>query len=457
MGRKSKLIIIFASTFFITFVLGIVLLFGYASVLQNKSDSSKESLMANTEMSATSETNASEEEPANQKKQSDVQDTMAGNSVKMNEETALPGAGAGTLAQSANSKVDEEKQDSDSSIKPEAELELKVETNEDDETKKKEKHAVLAFAGDVCFHDAFSNMGTLVSRGGKIQNVISQDLLDEMLGADVFMVNNEFPYSRRGTPIPEKMFTFRSKPENVKYLEQMGVDIVGIANNHAFDHGEEAFLDTMDTLDEAGIARVGGGHDLDEASKPYFFEVDGIKIGYLAATQIERNGNPDTKGATENSAGVLRCFSEKELNHFLDVTEKAKQECDFLVVFIHWGTESTDVLDWAQPYQADLISKAGADIIVGAHPHVLQGIDVVNNVPVIYSLGNYWFNSKTVDTMLLKVCINQDGLEQISLIPALQSNCTTTRLCDDQKERVLTYLQSLSPNIHIDSNGIMTW
>ena len=315
----------------------------------------------------------------------------------------------------------------------------------------------LTFGGDICFHDPFANMGALAQRGGSIESCISADLLEQMRGSDICMVNNEFPYSDRGTPIPEKTFTFRSKPENVNLLHEMGVDIVSLANNHAYDHGEVALLDTLDILAAANINYVGAGRNLEEASLASCFEINGVKIAVLAATQIERLDTPDTKGATENSAGVLRCFSEKELEHFLGVVEATKEKCDVLIVYIHWGTENTDVLDWAQPYQADLISKAGADLIVGAHPHCLQGLDSMNGVPVIYSLGNYWFNSKPLDTALLKVVVEKEGVESVQILPARQQDCATSMLYEGEKQRVLDYLQSLSPNVVLDQDGYMTW
>ncbi|MBQ8526977.1 MAG: CapA family protein [Lachnospiraceae bacterium] len=315
----------------------------------------------------------------------------------------------------------------------------------------------LTFGGDICFHDPFANMGSLAMRGGSIESCIDAALLSEMRQADICMVNNEFPYSNRGTPIPEKAFTFRSKPENVKLLHEMGVDIVSLANNHAYDHGEIALLDTLDILEGAGVKYVGAGRDLKEASEASYFEINGVKIAIVAATQIERLDTPDTKGATENSPGVLRCFTESELNHFLEVVGETKKNCDVLIVYIHWGTENTDELDWAQPYQAQLISGAGADLIVGAHPHCLQGLDSVNGVPVIYSLGNYWFNSKTVDTALLKVTAGVDGVKAVQILPAIQRDCSTAMLYDGEKQRVLDYLQSLSPNITLDSEGFMSW
>ncbi len=369
---------------------------------------------------------------------------------------------AETVAMSEEVQTDVSQEVTEPVAKDELVMEEETPEKAEDETVVEEIPEVsgevtLTFGGDICFHDPFANMGALMQRGGSIESCISADLLREMRQSDICMVNNEFPYSDRGTPIPEKTFTFRSKPENVKLLHEMGVDIVSLANNHAYDHGESALLDTLDILEEADVKYVGAGRNLEEASRASYFEINGVKIAILAATQIERLDTPDTKGATESSAGVLRCFTENELEHFLECVTEVKASCDVLIVYIHWGTENTDVLDWAQPYQADLISKAGADLIVGAHPHCLQGLDSVNGVPVIYSLGNYWFNSKPLDTALLKVVIERGGVKTVQIVPARQQDCSTSMLYDGEKQRVLNYMQSLSPNVTLDQDGFMSW
>ena len=89
-------------------------------------------------------------------------------------------------------------------------------------------------------------------------------------------------------------------------MGEMGVDLVSLANNHAYDYGEQAFLDTMDILREAGITYMGAGRDLNEARRPVYYIINNMKIAFVAATQIERLDNPDTRGATETSAGVFR-------------------------------------------------------------------------------------------------------------------------------------------------------
>lgn len=315
------------------------------------------------------------------------------------------------------------------------------------------EEVTLAFGGDFLFDPAYSIMVHLLQRPNGIHDSISEDLMQEMQNADILMLNNEFPYSNRGTPTEEKQFTFRAKPEYADILHEMGVDIVSLANNHAYDHGEIALLDTFETLENIGIPYVGAGRNLQEAVKPVYFIANDMKIAIVSATQIERLDNPDTKEATETSAGVFRCWNPSRL---LEVVAEAKENSDFVIVYIHWGTENTDELDWAQLDQAPKIVKAGADLIIGAHPHCLQPVQYVDGVPVVYSLGNFWFNSKQVDTGLVKVSINEQGIKSLQFLPALQKDCKTSLLYGSEKERVLEYMRSISPEITIDENGYIS-
>ena len=309
---------------------------------------------------------------------------------------------------------------------------------------------VLAFAGDVSFAEGYANMGSLAQRGNDIRACFDEGMLQVMENADIFMVNNEFPYTDRGTPTTNKTYTFRSKPENVKYLYDLGVDMVSIANNHIYDYGEVSLLDTLTTLQDAAMPYAGGGENLEDAIKPVYFIANDIKIAYVCATQIERLDNPDTVGATENSAGVFRCWNNDTV---LDVIKEAKKNSDYVIAYIHWGTEMQETPDWAQLDQAQALAGAGADLIVGDHPHCLQQMTYVKNVPVIYSLGNFWFNSKTQDTGILQVTIDTEGTKNIQFIPALQSNCRTTLQTGTEKERALDYMRNLSPDVSIDEDG----
>lgn len=312
----------------------------------------------------------------------------------------------------------------------------------------------ITFAGDILFDENYAVMARVAQNGGDITYGIDPDLIREMKSADIMMLNNEFPYSDRGEPLEDKQFTFRAKPSAADYLNELGVDIVSLANNHAYDYGEAAFLDTLDTLEDAGIVYVGAGHNLEEARKPVCYIINNVKIAIISATQIERLDNPDTKGATDSSAGVFRCWNGSNL---LETVREAKENNDFVIAYLHWGTENETAIDWAQEKQAAEVAEAGADLIIGDHTHCLQQISIVKGVPVIYSIGNFWFNSKTLDTGMIKVTLGEDGMQSCQFIPCLQSGSRTTLLQGEEKKRVIDYMQSISPGVKIDEEGYVTW
>jgi len=221
-------------------------------------------------------------------------------------------------------------------------------------------------------------------------------------------------------------------------LEEMGTDLVALANNHVFDYGEEALLDTTARLQDAGIPYVGGGANIEEAKRPVFFIINGLKIGFVGASNAEKLRY--TPQATEN----------------IDAIQKASKECDYLIAYIHWGTEDSNYLNALQQKMGREFLNSGADIVVGGHPHVLQGMEYVNGKPIIYSLGDFWFNSETKYTGLLQLHITMDGLAEMSFVPALQTNYTTQYIkAPEKQEKLYQFLEDLSINIEIDSNGII--
>ena len=312
----------------------------------------------------------------------------------------------------------------------------------------------MGFAGDILFDTNYAVGDAFRKAGNTAEGIIGQSLLEKMRGVDIMMVNNEFPYSDGGTPTEGKAFTFRASPSTASILGTMGVDIVGLANNHAYDFGEQAFLDTMTTLGNNGIVYSGAGRNIAEASHPvYYLTSNGMKIAIISATQIERGDHPDTKGATESSPGVFRCLNDALL---LEKVREARERNAYVVVFIHWGTESTTEIDYLQRDQAKEIAQAGANLIIGDHPHVLQKIDYVSGVPVVYSLGNYIFNSRTLDTCMIVTTLHKDGAVNLQFVPAIQSGCTVHEATGTEYTRILNEMAAMSPGIHIDGNGYIS-
>ncbi len=312
----------------------------------------------------------------------------------------------------------------------------------------------LLFAGDVGFADGYAILGNIKARGGNIESAFDAETLDFMRSADIFMINNEFTFTDRGVPIEEKTYTFRCSPEFSRFYKDMGVDIVSLANNHVYDFGEVSLTDTIDTLNNCNVAFVGAGLNRTEAMKPAYYIVNDTCISIVSATQIERVDRPDTKGATDTTPGTFRCWYDDTV---LEVIKEAKAHSDYCIAYIHWGTELEEVPDWAQLELAPKLAEAGADAIIGDHPHILQRIDYIGDTPVIYSLGNYLFNSKTLDTGLMELNINMgDGSLHARFVPCIQSACRTCLATGTEKARILSYLSSISPGVYIDEEGWIT-
>lgn len=312
----------------------------------------------------------------------------------------------------------------------------------------------MGFAGDILFDTGYAAGDAFKRAGNTAEGVIGQSLLDKMRSVDIMMVNNEFAYSNGGSPTEGKTYTFRANPETAAILNTMGVDIVGLANNHAYDFGREAFLDTMTALKNVGVVYAGAGTNIEEASHPvYYITENGMKVAIICATQIERLDNPDTRGATEDSPGVFRCLNDSLL---LDKVREARDRNAYVVVFIHWGTESTKEIDYLQRDQAKEIADAGANLIIGTHPHVLQKIDYVNGVPVVYSTGNYIFNSKTLDTCLIIATLHKNGSTNLQFVPAVQIGCTVKEATGTEYARIIGDMKAMSPGVSIDDNGYIS-
>lgn len=316
----------------------------------------------------------------------------------------------------------------------------------------KEKNQIsISVAGDLCLTED----GFVIDHYDKVNGLkecISPEILEITNGTDIFYVNHEYTISDRGAPLEGKFYTFRAKPERMSILQEMGTDIVSLANNHVYDYGPDALYDTADLLEKAGIPYVGGGRNIEEAMRPVYMIVNGIKIGFVGASNGERIKY--TPQATETTPGILRAYDTTEYNK---VIQNASKKCDYLIAYIHWGTEDSNYLNEDQKRWGREFLASGADIVIGGHPHVLQGIEYVDGKPIIYSLGDFWFNHETKYTGLLKLNINLEGLQEMSFVPCLQTGFTTQYLSEPEKQQKLyEFLEELSPNVKIDENGVIS-
>lgn len=312
------------------------------------------------------------------------------------------------------------------------------------------KEATITIAGDICFHEDGYVMD-YYDTVNDLEACISPNVLRLMQDADVFYLNHEYCIGTSGTPTTQKTYRFQAKPERMDILKEMGTDLVCLANNHVFDYGEEAMIETCDLLDEAQIQYVGGGRNFDEATKPAYFDVNGLRIGFVAASNAEVHRY--TPQATETSPGILLAY---EMDPYLEVVRKAAQQCDYLIAYMHWGTEDSNYLNEQQQAEGRQLLEAGADIVVGGHPHVLQGMEYVDGKPIVYSLGDFWFNKDTKYTGLLQLQIDENGLKEMSFVPCLQTEYRVEYLDEkSEQEELYQFLEDLSIDVEIDENGII--
>ena len=305
------------------------------------------------------------------------------------------------------------------------------------------ENATIIFAGDVLIAEA---MEQYYDTEG-VERLVSEELLAEMKNADICMVNNEFQFSTRGTPMEDKQFTFRTDPKYVQVMLDMGVDIVSLANNHSLDFGTEALQDTFAALDDAGILYAGAGDTKERAEELQIIEVNGLKIGFLAATRVI----PVSQWNVEfRQPGLFTAYDDARL---VECVEAAKKECDFLTVYIHWGIEREAHPQYYQTATAKNCFDAGADLVIGAHPHVLQGIEFMDGKPVFYSLGNYIFAQTIARTALVKVEVQPDGEATYSLIPAYAEDGQTKMFEGEEAVELFDYMNEISPRAFIDEMG----
>ena len=235
----------------------------------------------------------------------------------------------------------------------------------------------LIFAGDIMLDDG---PGRLIAAGG--DPLASFDAI--LKQADYRIGNLEVPVATGGKANANKIYTFRAAPATLRVL-QGRFDAVSLANNHSGDYGQSAFLETMSLLDAAGIRHFGGGRNLSEAHRPLWIEKKGLKIAVLGYNEYKPRSfeaGPDWPGIawSEDSRVVA------------DIRAARKAGADLIIPFMHWGWERERLADTRQRQLARLMIDAGADAVVGGHPHVTQDTEYYRGKPVIYSLGNFVFD-----------------------------------------------------------------
>src|SRR5260221_1585698 len=204
---------------------------------------------------------------------------------------------------------------------------------------------------------------------------------------DVTVGNLECVVSTLGSAIPGKQFTFEANPIGFQRLADAGYDIVSVANNHSGDFGKDAFVDMITNLPVNGITPLGGGISHAQAHLPVVRHVHATTLGFLAYCEI----GPEDFAATESVPG----HAWLTIDALSADIAYARPLCDFLIVFTHWGVEYEVVETGHQQDLAHAAVDAGADLVVGCHPHVIQPSETYKGKLIVYSLGNFVFDYMT--------------------------------------------------------------
>lgn len=268
----------------------------------------------------------------------------------------------------------------------------------------------LAFVGDILLGEGLA--GIMAKRGDDYPWEHVAPILKQ---ADLAIGNLETAVTTGGQPEPDKQFTFRSRPSTLAGAARAGIDILSLANNHSRDFGPEALLETIRHVEEAGMKPVGAGADLAQAIRPALVEVGGLKLAFLGFSRVI----PETHWvAWEGNPGVAPGWDPKVVGQ---AVADARKEADAVILLIHWGEELKDQPRPADAELAEMLLRQGATLIIGHHPHVLQGIAFRDSKLVAYSLGNFIFpttpRSINQETGILEVTLTRSGVTEARLTP----------------------------------------
>ncbi len=285
------------------------------------------------------------------------------------------------------------------------------------------EQASLVFVGDIML-DRGVEAVVNKSEGGNFNALFKNSYFIE--SATLAFANLEGPVSDKGYDL-QNLYSFRMVPRVIDALKNAGFDAVSVANNHIGDWGRAAFEDTLTRLGTAGILAVGGGFNKDDARKVKVKDVNGLKIGYLGFTDV----GPEWL-AENDSLSVILLASNSEFEKI--ITEAAK-EVDHLVVSFHYGNEYEAKANARQKSLSRKAIDAGARIVVGHHPHVVEEVERYKDGVIAYSLGNFIFDQnfseETKQGLVLQVVLDGKKIAEVNQAIVRQDDHLIPRLAED--------------------------
>jgi poly-gamma-glutamate synthesis protein (capsule biosynthesis protein) len=298
--------------------------------------------------------------------------------------------------------------------------------------------------------------------------------LEHLRAADVRFGNCEMPISEAGEPWPGKPLgknLYKMPPESIAGFTAAGFDVVSVASNHSIDFGRGALLRTLELLDAAGIRHCGAGKNLDEAHRPALVTRNGVTIAFLAYCSLympgweatsDRSGiatvrvetaykpHPRFHEVPGSPAITLNFPDPPDRDHVVADIRAARSRADLVVVSWHWGVSEGYRL--LVPYQRELghvALDAGADLLIGHHPHMLQGVEIYNGKPLFYSLGNFAFDLHSrlfrPETVIVRCRITNKRIDRVAAVPCMiDENSVPRPVRPSEDTRVARFLEESS-------------
>lgn len=309
--------------------------------------------------------------------------------------------------------------------------------------------AEIALGGNLTLTEEGTTLG-IYDQSGELKQMLSEELLNAMTQADVFFLNQECSISSKGEALEGKG-VLHANADRMKILEGLGADVVSLGNEHAADFGQDALKENLELLKNANIAAVGAGTDANQAKQPVYLIVNGIKIGFTAASGMEDTFD---LAAGEGKAGIQEYTDIKQ---YEDVIREAAANCDYLIVYDHEGKGDTNNVEAYQKEHAAAFLEAGADLVLGGHSDRLQGMEYINGKPAVYSMGSVLTDGTSRYAGILKLTIKPEGLEQMEIVPAIQTEEKTEYLdAKEEQKKMYDAVAAFCPNTVIDENGVIT-
>ncbi|EJR59939.1 hypothetical protein IIO_03298 [Bacillus cereus VD115] len=313
------------------------------------------------------------------------------------------------------------------------------------EKKIEDPEITITFSGDTMFD---WQLRPIIEKNGA--DYPFQHVKEEITKADISFVNLESAFTTKETKAPGQLFWIKSDPSTLQAIKNTGYDIVNIGNNHTLDYEQKGLLDTISHVENLKLPYIGAGKNAKDAYTAREMTVKGKKFKFLSFVRFM----PDfTWVADDNTPGVANGY---DLNLVTKTIKEQKKDADYLIVYMHWGVEKSNrPVDYQKQYVNKMVT-AGADAIVGSHPHWLQGFEYYNKVPIAYSLGNFLFpsyvNGKSAETGVLTLTFKGKDV-QMSFNPYIIRNNQISPVNEEEKRKALEYLQTISTDVEIDSTG----